>query len=320
MKYLITGANGFVGRELCRRLIEAGDTVTTLDNCRYEASRLGAWEAKGLRFCQGDIRKPADVLSAVQTAQPDAIIHLAALHYIPECENDAVLAAETNIVGTINLLNACPAGCHFVCTSSGAVYAPSDEPHREDSSLIGPSDVYGYTKLHAEQFTAYYAAKRGFPATIVRLFNVVGEGETSPHLIPEIMAQLRSGMKTLRLGTLSTRRDYIDVRDVAEGFHRLAKKFEAKQSAVQISNLGTGVMHSGDEVMEMIRAASGIPFKVETDPARVRPVDRPNLAADTTKLRARVGWVPSTPLAECLRRTWREPLLPRSLLVKYQLS
>src|SRR6201999_2072091 len=105
---------------------------------------------------------------------PDIIIHLAALHYIPECEANPTLAVSTNVIGTLNLLQSAPSGCRFVFASSGAVYRPHDKPHSEATSELGPTDIYGFTKLHGEHYVATMAAKRNLRAVVVRLFNVVG--------------------------------------------------------------------------------------------------------------------------------------------------
>ncbi len=307
-----------MGRELCARLVAQGESVAVLDNCRYGPSRVGVLAGQSLKFHRVDLRDATGVQRVIQEERPSVVVHLAALHYIPECEGDPSLACETNLTGTINLLQSCPSDTHFVFTSSGAVYAPEDRPHLEDTSPTVPSDVYGFTKLHGEQYVRYFAEKRRFPATVVRLFNVVGEGETSPHFIPELMAQLLAGQSEIHAGTLTTRRDYIDVLDVAEGFHRLLKHERAGE--MRVVNLGTGVTHSGHEVIELLRAVSGRELRVVLDPTRVRKVDRPNLAADTTKLRATIGWTPKSTLEACLRRTWRNPMLPSSLLTKYQLQ
>ena len=86
-----------------------------------------------------------------------------------------------------------PKSCRFVFASSGAVYEPEEEPHTEFGSPLAPSDVYGYSKYHGEQYVRYFASAKGFPAVIVRLFNVVGPGETNPHVLPEIVAQTEVG-------------------------------------------------------------------------------------------------------------------------------
>ena len=130
------------------------------------------------------------------------------------------MRVETNVHGTVNLLCAAPPGTRFVFASSGAVYKPDDKPHVEDDATLGPSDVYGYTKLHGEHYVKYFAAQRVSRAVVVRLFNVVGPGETNPHLLPEIIAQLKAGRTTLRLGNMSPKRDYIHVRDAASRLRR----------------------------------------------------------------------------------------------------
>ena len=108
-----------------------------------------------LKLHDTDITHASAVAETVDRIQPDAIVHLAAIHYIPECEENPDLAVSTNVAGTVNLLNACHPGMRFVYASSAAVYAPAPGPHREDGS-IAPADIYGWSKLHGEQYVKYF--------------------------------------------------------------------------------------------------------------------------------------------------------------------
>ena len=220
-RILVTGGNGFVGREVVRLLYDE-HAVCVADNLRSGPLRFNAGELSKFRFEPVDIVDAPLVSRIVADFAPDTIIHLAAIHYIPECEQDPLLAAEINIEGTLNLLLAAPCGARFVFASSGAVYHPDTKPHIEAKAILGPSDIYGYTKLHGEHYVSYLASQRNFSAVVVRLFNVVGPGETNPHLLPEIVAQLKAGRKILRLGNLWPKRDYIHVRDAARGFVAVA--------------------------------------------------------------------------------------------------
>lgn len=112
---------------------------------------------------------------------------------------------------------ACPPGARFVFASSGAVYRPSETALVEDRSVVEPVDVYGLTKANAEAYVRRLAHQRGLAAVVVRLFNVIGPGETNPHVLPEIVAQLRAGCTVLRLGNVTAKRDFIHVADAAGG-------------------------------------------------------------------------------------------------------
>lgn len=206
MRILISGGNGYVGRTLCRRLFLQHD-VCVIDNLRYGKLRFDPAEVSNFELQNIDIRNHEQVKAVITNFRPDAIVHLAAIHFIPECEGDPEVAVSTNVLGTSNLVSCCPENCRFVFASTGAVYEPESAAHRELESTLGPADVYGWTKLHGEHYIRYFAEKRKLAACVVRLFNVIGPGETNPHVLPEIVAQLKAGRTTLSLGNLDAKRD-----------------------------------------------------------------------------------------------------------------
>lgn len=317
-RILITGGNGFVGREVAR-LLYADHDVCIVDNLRSGPLRFQADELQKLRFKPIDITDASAVGRLLADFAPDAIIHLAAIHYIPECEDNPALAVDTNIHGTVNLLVAAPRGARFVFASSGAVYLPDDKPHTEADATLGPSDVYGYTKLHGEHYVKYFAAQRGLSAVVVRLFNVIGPGETNPHLLPEIVAQLKAGRTTLRLGNMWPKRDYIHVRDAARGFIAVALKDDIGTASTLTVNLGTSHSYSVAEIVAKLKRVAPIEFSLEQETSRLRKVDRPHLAADIHEIRARFGWTPQSTVDDALADLWREPDLSPALAGKYRL-
>src|SRR5262249_52980075 len=144
-RILLSGGNGYVGRWLARMLSEE-HTLCIVDSLRYGDWRFNARDRARLQLAPIDIRGSAPVAHLMAEFAPDTIIHLAALHYIPECESNPALAVSTNVAGTTNLLHWAPPGSRFVFASSGAVYKPDAMPHCELSSEIGPTDIYGLTK------------------------------------------------------------------------------------------------------------------------------------------------------------------------------
>lgn len=301
-RILVTGGAGYVGRELIRQLIAGNDAeLHIIDNLDSGEHRLAPMDQQAFTLHRTDIRDRDAVKRAMIEAAPTLIYHLAAIHYIPLCERNPGNAVNVNVAGTVNLLDAVPAGTRFVLASTAAVYGPEDVAHVEDTSPIAPMDIYGWTKLHAEQFVRYYHQNGKVDGRIVRLFNVVGSGETNPHLAPAIIEQLDQNQTTVKLGNLFPHRDYIDVQDAASGFQRIA---QVDAEDVVICNLGTGRTSSVGEMVGTIGDAAGIPITIEQDSSRVRAVDRPMLKAGIDRLRMLTGWTPQTALAESMRRAW----------------
>jgi UDP-glucose 4-epimerase len=316
MRILITGGNGYVGRELVR-LTAPEHEVCVLDSLRYGRIRLRQSELEGIRFEVADITDRSQVQGLFETFRPEVVIHLAAIHYIPECEADPANALLTNVVGTVNVLLASPPGCRFVFASSGAVYKPAAEPHAE-ASEANPNDIYGFTKLHGEEYVRHIARQRDLSAVVVRLFNVIGPGETNPHLLPEIIAQLKCGRDSIRLGNIWPKRDYIHVLDAARGFLATALNCDVPAGETVTVNLGTSQSYSVASVLRKLRRIAGIRFALERDQSRIRAVDRPFLAADNRLIQRLFGWRPEHTIEDALTELWRDPDLPDALLARYR--
>lgn len=317
MRIMVTGGNGYVGRSLCKALLLEHE-VCIVDSLRNARSRFTATEMTAMRWETADIRQLKPLQTIVADFAPEAIVHLAAIHFIPECENDPELAVSTNVLGTANVATVCPSGCRLVFASTGAVYRPETTLHREDTSPVEPADVYGWSKLQGEQYVRYFARQRKFPACIIRLFNVIGPGETNPHVLPEIVAQLKAGRNVLNLGNLEAKRDYIHVADVARGFARAACTGQLESGSTLIVNLGSQEPYSVAELLDLLREVSSRDFRVEVDPARMRASDRPYLSADIAKIGRLFQWRPQLSIREALTDLWHNPDLPQAWIERYR--
>ena len=291
---MVTGGAGFIGSHLVERLALQGDEVHVLDDLSRGRPE---WLRAGISLYRTDLGDQDAMRKTVSTVSADVVVHLAALHFIPEVDGAPELAWRVNVEGTRNLLdslsNVRPKTVLFA--SSAAVYADRMGPIGEQSA-VAPVDLYGKTKVVGEQLFTRFGAETGTRCVIARLFNVIGERETNPHVVPEIVEQLRQGVTRLRLGNLHTRRDYTDVVDVAEALERLL----LVRSADAIVNVGSA---NGVSVAELVSACERILGRkviVTTDPARVRTRDRAELVADTGLLRSLTGWSPKRSLDETL--------------------
>jgi len=291
---LVTGGCGFIGFALCRRLAAAGHRVVAFDDLsRGRAENL----PEGARLIQGDIRDPGRLAEAVSAVRPDAVIHLAAIHYLPDCAARPRETQEVNVDGTRHLLQACRDRVrHVVFASTAAVYASVDVPCSEDRTPVVPIEVYGESKLEGERLVEAFCRETGVAATTVRISNAIGRRETNPHVVPHIFESLR-GSDQVPLGSVEARRDYIDTRDIADAIlavHEAAAGYH-------VFNVGTGVAHSVDEIVGLLGRLLGRRIEIVRDASRLRPVERMLLVADISKIRRATGWAPRVTLEESLR-------------------
>ena len=193
----------------------------------------------------------------------------------------------------------------MVLASSAAVYAPGPDPHREGGEL-GPTDVYGHTKLWAKQLAGLFGLRTGTSTPrSPGCSTSTDPGETNPHLIPTILRQAELGAE-LQLGNLSTRRSYLFVDDASEGLASLGAR--ALGSPQLIANIGGSRDYDARELVDSVAALLGRELTVRTDESRLRRSDRPRLAADCSWAREQLGWEPRTSLETGLRAAARRPL------------
>jgi UDP-glucose 4-epimerase len=300
---LVTGGAGFIGIHVIEELQRRGHTAFVFDNLSF--ARRSLVPVPESQFMQGDIRDAAAVTAAFSKFAPDVVIHLAAIHFIPYCNAHPYEAADVNIRGTMNVLDAAaarPGLTHVLFASTAAVYPVSDDPLTE-TSPTGPLDIYGLTKLTGERLCHEFFLHGATPTTVVRFFNAFGTKETNPHLIPEIHKQVLGGARRLALGNLAPKRDFIHTTDMAKALTGLV---EAGGRGYDTFNLGSGSEYSVTDVVEAFSRAIGEELVIDVDPARVRKVERMHLLADASKLAGFLGWKPLVSLDEGIAELARE--------------
>lgn len=287
LNVLVTGGAGFIGSHVVEQLIADGCSVSVLDDLS-RGSR--DWLPPEAELYEADVRDADAVRAAVAQARPDAVAHLAALHFIPAVDDAPQLARSVNVQGTANVIAACSEAPlrRLLFASTAAVYPNVDEPMTEQLTPA-PLDLYGETKLEGEGFVKAFAAASGADCVIARIFNVMGPRETNPHVVPEIVAQVRSGADELELGNLEPRRDLTDVRDVARA---LARLLLGAPTGVSVFNVGSGRALSVFELVQECERIVGRPLKIRQMPERMRRVERATLLASTTRISEAVGWRP----------------------------
>lgn len=304
-KILVTGGAGFIGSAIIPELQKYGYEVFVIDNLSF--GNRSFIEVSDTHFFQKDILDGEAMEAIMNTIQPDALVHLAAIHFIPYCNKHPYKAANINIQGTINVLEAAkktPSVQKVFFASTAAVYPIYDEEVTENHPT-GPLDIYGLSKLTGERLCNEFHLETGLPTIICRFFNAFGPNETNPHLIPEVEQQLKEGKRTIQLGNLDPKRDFIHTHDMARAARMLLEQFD---EGIDIFNLGRGIEYSVREIVEAFERELGEKITIEQDPARVRKTDRMHLLAAIDKLKNRTGWAPTIGIDEGIA-TLLQPLI-----------
>ena len=301
-RVLVTGGAGFIGSHLVDALVDSGSDVLVVDDfSRGRREHLDRAGSSGrLSVVEGDIRSAED-LRPVRDFAPDAVFHMAAVHFIPYCNAHPQEALDVNVLGLDALIRAvrhAPLKT-FVFASSGTVYGFGSDPWPE-TARARPDEVYGISKWMGEQVMArFYEDRPEVRTVLARIFNVYGPRETNPHVLVDIITRLKAET-TIELGNLWPRRDLIFVTDVAAGTVAAA----AGGPGLAAFNVGTGRGTAVQDVLRSIEAIMDRPLDVRHVPSRMREDDG-HLVGDPGKL-METGWKPRYDLDAGLRRllTW----------------
>ena len=322
-KVLVTGAGGFIGSHLVERLVTEGAQVRAFVryNSRGDPGLLRCLPPElfaKIELVAGDLRDGPAIRSAVESCQ--VVFHLGALISIPYSYFHPAEVAETNFMGTLNMISACrDLGVErLIHTSTSEVYGTARQvPISEAHPLQGQSP-YSASKIGADKLVESFYCTYNLPVVTLRPFNTYGPRQSARAVIPAIITQALT-RSTIRLGSLETSRDFTFVDDTVEGFLKAA---EATGVEGDTFNLGTGDEIRIGELVDKIIQKVGRPVKVELDTERLRPGKSEvlRLISDNRLAHERLGWQPEMTLDQGLDRTidWISKNIERYQPDRYQ--
>lgn len=296
-KLLVTGSEGFIGSHLTESLVRAGFEVRAF--VLYNSFNSWGW----LDYCSedvkdnfevflGDIRDPHGVKEAMKGC--DAVLHLAALIGIPYSYNSPSTYVDTNIKGTLNVLQAARelGVIRVIHTSTSEVYGTAKYvPIREDHPLQGQSP-YSATKIAADQLAYSFFSSFQLPVVIVRPFNTYGPRQSARAVIPTVITQVAMGSRQVKLGALLPTRDFSFVADTVSGF---VAALDSDLGVGEVINLGSNFEVSIADTVKYIAEIMDVNIEIISDEARYRPIDSEveRLWADNTKAQRLLNWSPN---------------------------
>jgi NAD dependent epimerase/dehydratase len=311
-RILVTGADGFIGSHLAEELVRQGHQVRAL--VLYNAFGSEGWladvppEIRGsMDIVMGDVRDPHGTRRLMEGC--DTVLHLAALIGIPWSYHAPDAYVETNIKGTLNVLQAAKdLGVERVVqTSTSEVYGTAQTvPMTEDHPLCGQSP-YAATKIGADQLALSFHRSFGTPVVVLRPFNTFGPRQSRRAVIPTVIGQIAAGASRISLGATAPTRDFLFVEDTVRAF--IAATF-ARDAVGQVIHVGTGHEISIGDLVTTIADLMGATVSLDLDPERLRPrgSEVHRLCCDASRAKTLLGWEPRLRGREGLREGLRETI------------
>ncbi len=309
MRVLITGAAGFAGGHLARLLVARGGYEV------FGLRRAGKPVLEGITALEADLLDAEAAVRAVAEAKPDTVFHLAAQSSV---SGSWALPGDTianNVLAQRNLFEAIlTAGLSpvILVASSAEVYGkvPLDELPVSEGRVLRPVSPYGMSKVAQETLAERYRRTNGLKVVVTRGFNQSGPGQETQFVVSDFAKQaalIEAGKQdpVIRTGNVEARRDFTDVRDVAEAYRLVAEK----GASGDVYNICSGEAHAIRDVLTAYRRMAKKPFEVREDRSRLRPNDVSAMVGDGRKLRERTGWKPVIPFERMLEDVlnyWRQ--------------
>ncbi|MFI5208938.1 MAG: NAD-dependent epimerase/dehydratase family protein [Gemmatimonadales bacterium] len=311
MRFLVTGADGFVGAWLCHRLLARGDEVWGTHRAGGPSpGPRGAPQTPGLRWLGMELSSDGEV-RGVAEGRYDAVIHLAGMASGAEARRVPAEAWLVNAAGTARVLEALASVRHrglgdplVLVISTGEVYGRGEPRPRTESDESAPCSPYAASKLGAEVAALEVARRTGLRVVVARPFAHTGPGQRTEFVVAALAARLREAAarpgpkpRLIRTGRLDVTRDFLDVRDVVEAYLGLV----AAGTPGTIYNVASGVGQSLESIFTRLAALVGVDAAPEQDASLVRTADIDHLVGDPARLVSRTGWQPRIPFDQTLQ-------------------
>jgi GDP-4-dehydro-6-deoxy-D-mannose reductase len=315
---LITGITGFAGGHLALELQNNGDEVYGV--ARDEGQGLSHLPRPVKSVQLLDISDPAVVRRVLEEIKPEAIYHLAAQAFVPTAWKDPWATMENNIRPQLNILttiNDLKLSCRLLVVASNEVYGkvqPDELPVNENAPFR-PDNPYGVSKVAQDLLAYQYYLSHNVPVIRVRAFNHIGPRQSPMFVASSLakqIAEIEAGHlpPVVHVGNLTAQRDFTDVKDVMHAYALLMLKGQAGEAY----NVGSGVAHSIQELLDILLSLSLMDIRVEQDETRLRPTDNPVIYADNRKLKAATGWGPTIAFLDSVQRVleyWRMQMMKK---------
>ena len=309
MKSLIIGGAGFVGAYLIRHLRDEKNRDVFVTKMPHETIT-----EDGIRVYDLNILDKDAICTLLEEVQPDEIFHLAAQSSVAVSWKNPALTVDVNVKGGVNVLDAvretCPSA-RVLLIGSGEEYGhvKNEEMPIVEENAVRPGNIYAATKVCQNLLGAIYAEAYNMDVMMVRAFNHIGPNQIPQFVVADFckqVADIEAGRQepVMKVGNLSARRDFTDVRDVVRAYGMIIEKGTAGETY----NVGSGHAIAIQEILDKILEESTAEISVEKDPSKFRPVDVPVIEANTNKLREATGWEPQIPLTQTIKETvnyWR---------------
>ncbi len=309
-KVFITGINGFVGKHLIKEY--PNDEIFGLVKTSIDEN-LG----ENVKKFQGDILDSSGIRKIIEEVKPDIIFHLAALTSPSESLKNPVETLDNNIKGQLNILEAVrnlELDCKTLVVSSAEIYgsvSEKDLPINENVQFL-PTTPYAVSKITQDFLGYQYFKSYGVKSIRVRPFNHIGPGQAPMFVVSAFakqIAMIEKGQQepVMKVGNLTPKRDFTDVRDVSRAYKLLMEKGEIGE----VYNIGSGKSYGINEILNILISFSTEKIEVREDPSLVRKVDVKELRCDYTKLKNDTSWEPEIEIEKSLKDTldyWRNIL------------
>ena len=314
MKSLIIGGAGFVGAYLVRHLKNDLGQDVVVTKMPREQVKVDGVDMNSIQVRDLDILHKEFIVALFREIRPDYIYHLAAQSSVSVSWKNPALTVDVNVKGGVNILEALREledKPRVLFIGSGEEYGhilPGEIPIKE-GNVPRPGNIYAATKVCQNMLAKIYADAYGLDVMMVRAFNHIGPNQLPLFVVADFckqVAEIEAGNRepVMKVGNLSAKRDFTDVRDVVRAYALLMKS----GCAGETYNIGSGHAIAIEDILKQILDHSSVEIRVEVDPERLRPVDVPIIEADTTKVYEATGWKPEISLEQTIRETldyWR---------------